>query len=86
MTILFVTATALAGSGHDARSIVTHIFNEADSDGNGTLSPDEYAAAALERYGVRFEDCDRDANGETTLEEYLELYESHHETDPGMAV
>ena len=70
---------AVPGVGsHDAISIVKHIFEMADKDGSGTLTRAEYREARLQRYGVSFDDCDADADGETSLAEYLELYERHH--------
>jgi hypothetical protein len=69
---------AFAGDEQDGRSIVTHLFESADADGSGALDPDEYETARLSEYGVSFEACDRDTDGRTTLEEYLELCDRHH--------
>lgn len=69
---------AVAGETYDPRSVVEHIFAMADQDRSGSLSPAEYAAARLERYGVAFEECDADADGETTVAEYLAVYDRHH--------
>ena len=76
--LLLSPLVALGGAGWDGHAVVTHIFEMADQDGSGTLSPSEYDAARLERYGVSFTDCDANGNGETTLEEYLDLYDRHH--------
>ena len=72
------TRSASAESGSDARSIVSHIFRMADTDGSGSLSPLEYREAGLERFGVSFAESDANSDGETSLDEYLALYERHH--------
>ena len=72
---------APAGGGFTATEVVEHIFDVADEDRSGTLSADEYAAAGLERYGVSFGQSDLDGDGQTSLAEYLELYERHHPAD-----
>ena len=74
---LALPVTATAGGGHGC-GVVEHIFEMADQDSDGALSPDEYDAAGLERYGVTFEQTDANGDGETTLAEYLELYERYH--------
>jgi len=71
-------APAMAGCSDDPHAAVERIFAMADQDGNGALSPAEYAEAGLERYGVSFEATDMDADGETTLTEYLVLFDVHH--------
>lgn len=81
---LWMAPTAIAGNEQDGRSIVAHLFELADADGSGALDADEYEQADLSAYGVSFEDCDGNADGETTLEEYLELYDRHH--PPGQEV
>jgi hypothetical protein len=58
--------------------VVEHIFAMADRDDSGALSRDEYAEARLERFGVGFDDCDADGDGETTLTEYLDVYLRFH--------
>ncbi len=73
-----LSTASLAGEGYHAQQVVEHIFDVADQDQSGTLSSAEYAEAGLERYGVSFDETDTDGNGETSLEEYLELYERHH--------
>lgn len=64
--------------GGDARSVVQHIFEMADKDGSGTLSRAEYVTARLQRYGLSFDDCDTNADGETSMTEYLDLYDRYH--------
>lgn len=76
--LLLSGAPAAAGDAHDPRAVVEHIFDVADADGSGTLSEAEYAEAGLERFGVSFADSDLDGNGETSLTEYLALYDRHH--------
>jgi hypothetical protein len=80
--IVFAPGVAPAGEGCDSaqsgQSVVHHIFDEADRDDSGTLSPAEYAAAGLERFGVSFAETDADGDGETSQAEYLELYRRHH--------
>ncbi len=79
--LAFAPAAALAGQGYDAREVVVHIFQMADTDETGTLTRTEYEDAKLQDYGVTFEQSDLDSNGETSLDEYLELYDSHHPSD-----
>ena len=82
LAILFASALlatgAAAGSGKDGRAVVEHIFEVADTDKSGALSREEYAKAGLERFGVSFEQCDANQDGQTSLTEYLALYERHH--------
>jgi hypothetical protein len=70
--------SALAGEGCDGFDVVTHIFEASDTDASGTLSPEEYADAGLERFGVPFDEYDANGDGEASLDEYVELYEWHH--------
>ena len=77
--LVVLAGPALAGEGYDAQAVVRHIFEVSDTDDSGALSPEEYAAAGLERFGVTFEDCDADGDGETTFAEYLALYDRHHQ-------
>ena len=74
---------ALGGEGHSARSVVEHIFDVADKDGSGTLTRAEYEGARLQDFGVTFEESDTNADGETSLAEYLALYEQHHGSAEG---
>ena len=69
-------AYAMGGAGHE--EIVAHIFEMADTDGSGSLDAAEYEEDGLAKYGVSFADCDADEDGETSLREYLYLYQQHH--------
>jgi hypothetical protein len=76
---LSLPGSVLAGEGcSSGQSVVQHIFDAADQDGSGGLSAAEYGAAGLERFGVTFAESDLNGDGETSLAEYLELYERHH--------
>ena len=72
------TAQAGPGCGQDAGAVADHIFDASDTNQDGSLSPDEYADAGLERYGVSFEAFDTNDDGATSREEYLELFDRHH--------
>lgn len=61
-----------------AVGIAEHIFDMSDTDGDNTLSPEEFAASELERYGVGFDDYDVDGDGFTSFDEYLDFFEAHH--------
>jgi len=76
--VLLAASPALAEEGRDPIAVVEHIFEMADADGSGTLTPEEYYDAKLQRYGVTFEACDLDADGETSLSEYLDVYLRFH--------
>jgi hypothetical protein len=78
--ILAVPAASSAGGCEEGSSVsvVQHIFEMADQDASGTLSQEEYTKAGLERYGVSFEQSDTNGDGETSIDEYIELYEAHH--------
>jgi hypothetical protein len=78
ITAAFVPSIAPAGGGEDAFSVVQHIFDMADKDSSGTLTRAEYRDAGLQRYGVSFDECDANADGETSMPEYLALYVRHH--------
>jgi hypothetical protein len=62
----------------EAGSIAAHIFDMSDSDADGYLSPDEFASAGLERFGMSFEDYDVNGDGETSVHEYFDLFDAHH--------
>ena len=85
MTLLATSTTAHAGgdcaSGYDPVDVVQHIFNTADQDQDGLLTQLEYEDAGLQVYGVTFEQSDLDADGATSIQEYLLLYEFHHPVD-----
>ena len=77
--IALLTAPAInAGGGHDPVAVVQHLFAVADQNRDGRLSQDEYEKAGLQRFGVSFDESDTDANGETSLAEYLDLYHRLH--------
>lgn len=76
--LVVLASPALAGGHPDAHAIVGHIFEVADADQDGFLSPDEYADAGLEQFGSSFADCDADQDGRLTSSEYLEFYDRHH--------
>ncbi len=78
---LCLAGPALAGDGHDAYRVVQHIFDVSDTDRSGSLSRAEYTAAGLQRFGVSFDECDADGDGETTLAEYLAVYDRHHPSE-----
>ncbi len=82
MAFLATSSTAYAGggceSGYDPVDVVQHIFNTADQDRDGLLTQLEYEDAGLQVYGVTFEQSDLDADGATSIQEYLLLYEFHH--------
>lgn len=79
-----VALVATAGGGHcGGDSVVQHIFDMADEDRDGALTREEYEEAGLERYGVSFEETDANADGVTSMAEYLELYQRHHPADEG---
>jgi len=73
-----LTTLGTAGGPENARAVVEHIFAMADQDRSGTLTRSEYAEARLERFGVSFEECDANGDGETSMAEYLAVYERHH--------
>ena len=76
--LLGVGGNAVAGGFGDAREVAVHIFEMADRDESGALTPDEFEAADLAAYGVDFEAYDADADGETSRDEYLQMFDAHH--------
>ena len=82
-----VAPSAFAGGGGcGGLSAVEHIFEAADADQSGSLTPDEYEAAGLSRFGVDFDESDLDGDGITTFDEYLDLYDMHHPPHTGSEV
>ena len=79
---LFATSSTASAEGcgeqKDAAAVVQHIFDIADQDEDGSLTQIEYEAAGLQEFGVTFQDSDTNADGKTSFEEYLWLYERHH--------
>lgn len=87
MVAAFSAAPALAGGGcHDGAWVVGHIFDKADADADGMLSPTEYEDANLGRFGASFEDTDADGDGMTSRSEYIELYERIHKSPEELSV
>lgn len=86
MRLLFaaIAATALIGAAASAESpktpkaIALQAFGAADIDKSATLSPEEFDAAAMGRFGIPFEGMDLDSDGAVSEAEYLELFEMHH--------
>ncbi len=83
--LAWTAGSAFAIDPHDATSVVAHIFDAADADGDGAVTAEEYTEAGLERFGVSFEACDADGDGLMTMGEYLAFYEMHHGPADGMA-
>jgi hypothetical protein len=79
LVVAGLAATGARAQTHrDPIAVVEHIFATADTDGSGTLSRVEYAHANLRRFGVSFDDCDADRDGETSMSEYLDVYLRFH--------
>lgn len=77
-TTMSSAALAGEGCGGGALATVQHIFDVADTDGDGFLTATEYDTAGLQTYGVGFAESDANGDGRTSLDEYLTLYEKHH--------
>lgn len=73
------TPAAFAGQGMDASTVAEHIFAKTDTDNDGAVTPAEYTAAGLGKYGVSFENFDADKNELITLAEYRTLFVKFHE-------
>ena len=84
--VLLPAGQALAGGHGDGAAIVDHIFETADRDRDGVLSKAEFDEAGLADFGMGFEACDGDSNGELTSEEYLDVYRRHHPPQGELAV
>ncbi len=78
ITTMLAVPAATADHGCDAQAKVQHIFDAADTNSDGSLTPAEYEDAGLQQYGVSFDESDLNADGATTWAEYLELFEAHH--------
>ncbi|MFK7895379.1 MAG: hypothetical protein AB8G23_06065 [Myxococcota bacterium] len=78
--IVLSAGAAISNSGDTMtdRDVVAHVIDMADSDEDGALSPEEYAEAALQSYGVSFEECDANGDAAVTEREYRDLYKAHH--------
>lgn len=68
---LTIPGAGMAGGGADSLDVVHHIFEVADRDGGGRLTRTEYESAGLQRFGVWFDESDTDADGSTSLAEYV---------------
>jgi hypothetical protein len=77
-SLALVSGASLAGESCGGFDVVEHIFEMSDADASGALSPEEFAEAGLERYGVPFEDYDADADGQASRDEYHAVYDRHH--------
>ena len=79
LALVAAPTSALAGGGCNSDfDPATHLFETTDADGSGTISPEEFADAGLERYGLGFDAYDTDGDGEASLDEYLELFDRTH--------
>ncbi len=72
------TTASQAGQGMDASAVAEHIFSKTDADKDGVVTPAEYTAAGLGKYGVAFEDFDADDDARITLAEYRSLFVKFH--------
>jgi len=82
LTALLAAHPAAAGEGcGSATAKVKQLFDQADGDQDGGLTRAEYDGAGLRDFGASFEQSDANGDGETSLEEYLDLYERTHSAD-----
>lgn len=90
LTLALFASPALSapfgGGGSSGESVVSHIFEVADTDEDGVLSLEEYGSAGLEDFGLSFEACDGDADGRITADEYLDVYRRHHPGHGGIEI
>lgn len=70
----------------DGESVVRHVFEAADTNGDGALTSEEYAKAGLAGFGVGFEAGDADSDGRLTASEYMRLYLDHHPAEGGIDI
>lgn len=70
--------TAIAASPTSPKDMAMLTFNNADSDGDAQLSPKEFDAADMHRFGMPFSAMDLDDDGAVSEAEYLKLFEMHH--------
>lgn len=79
LATLMAASPAAAGPGcQDGEKAVHHVFESADENQDGRLTRAEYGDAGLADFGLSFEQTDLDADGATTISEYLEIYRKHH--------
>ena len=77
--LVFPSAThAGGGCSESSQGVAAHIFESSDANADGFLSPAEFTAAGLERYGVAFEAFDANKDGVTSADEYFDLFDAHH--------
>ena len=72
------TGVRASGCEMEPSSVAAHIFDMSDTNEDGFLSLVEFADAGLERYGVTFDEFDVNGDGETSVDEYFDLFEYHH--------
>lgn len=67
-----------AGCEEDAGSVAAHIFDMSDTNSDDHLSPEEFAAGGLERYGGPFDAYDANGDGRTSADEFFDVFDAHH--------
>ena len=75
---LLIAPAASAGEQSSPLAIAQHIFEQADADKNGVLTPGEHVSAGLDRFGASFADFDLDRDSQVTWDEYRSIFERHH--------
>lgn len=75
---VMASGSAIAASPKSPKDMALLTFNNADSDGDAQLSPTEFDAAEMGRFGIPFSGMDLDADGAVSATEYLKLFEMHH--------
>ena len=58
--------------------VAQHIFENADGNNDGILTPMEHEAAGLGKYGADFPVFDIDKDGNVTLKEYRTIFDRFH--------
>lgn len=67
-----------AGCEKDAGSVAAHIFDMSDTTSDDHLSPEEFTAGGLERYGAPFDAYDVNGDGRTSADEFFNVFDAHH--------
>ena len=75
-----IAPAAIAGEQPSPLAIAQHIFEKADADKDGLLTPEEHESAGLGRFGASFSDFDLDRDSRVTWDEYRSIFERHHGT------